>query len=81
MAKKILKYMYKEIRETFTPKWWWLPLVILCFAVSYVQHKIMVASEPPPPTFTYTPPKWNLLEKWLEQQKEKFDNLRQQRQA
>ena len=81
MAKKILKSIWQSTKETFTPKWWWLPFIILCFVVSYVQHRIVAASEPPPPRFTYTPPKWDVIEKWMEQQKEKFANQQRQHQS
>lgn len=83
MTKKILKFIYKEIKEAFTPKWSWLliyvPAVILGMAL-FIHDRILFPP-PPPPTITYTPPKWNFLEKWMEQQKEKFDNQKRQHQS
>ena len=83
MTKKILKFIYKEIKEAFTPKWSWLliyvPAVILGMAL-FIHDRILFPL-PPPPTITYTPPKWNFLEKWMEQQKEKFDNQKRQHQS
>ena len=82
MARKILKFIWKEIKDTFSLKTWlliYIPAILLGMAMFV--HDRIIYPPAPPPTFTYTPPKWDLLQKWMEQQKEKFDNQKRQHQS
>jgi hypothetical protein len=82
MARKILKFIWKEIKDTFSLKTWlliYIPAILLGMAM-FVHDRILFPP-PPPPTITYTPPKWDFLQKWMEQQKEKFDNQKRQHQS
>lgn len=80
MAKKILKFVWQEIKETFTPTWRWLFIYIpavLVGMILFFRDRILFPP-PPPPTFTYTPPKVDIIQKWMDDQKKKFDNLKQE---
>lgn len=82
MTKKILKSIWKEIKEAFTPKWttWlliYIPAMLIGLAM-FVHDRILF---PPPPMITYTPLKVDILQKWMDDQKKKFDNLKQERQG
>ncbi len=82
MARKILKFIWKEIKDTFSLKTWlliYIPAILLGMAMFV--HDRIIYPPAPPPTFTYTPPKWDLLQKWMDDQKKKFDNLKQERQG
>ena len=83
MVRKILKYILQEIKETFTPKWrWlliWIPALIIGMGL-FVRDRI-IFPPPPPPTFTYTPSKLDLLQRWMNDQKKKFDNPKQEHQG
>ena len=83
MIRKILKFILQEIKQTFTPKWRWLLIYIPAFILGMAMfvHDRIIYPPAPPPTFTYTPPKWDLLQKWMDDQKKKFDNLKQERQG
>ncbi len=80
MVRKILKFIWEEIKDAFSLKTWlliYIPAILLGMAL-FVHDRILF---PPPPMIIYTPPKWNLLEKWLEQQKEKFAHQKQEHQT
>ncbi len=82
MTRKILKFIHSEIKDAFSWKTWllfYIPAMLIGMAV-FVHDRILFPP-PPPPTFTYTPPKWDLLQKWMDDQKKKFDNLKQERQG
>lgn len=82
MVRKILKFIHSEIKDAFHWKTWlliWIPALIIGMAV-FVRDRILFPP-PPPPTFTYTPPKWDLLQKWMDDQKKKFNNLKQEHQG
>jgi hypothetical protein len=83
MVRKILKFILQEIKETFTSKRTWLLFYIpaLLVGMTIFVHDRILFPPPPPPTLTYTPPKWDLLQKWMDEQKKKFDNQRQQHQS
>ena len=82
MIQKILKFIRSEIKDAVSWKTWlliWIPALIIGMAV-FVHDRILFPP-PPPPTFTYTPPKWDLLQKWMDDQKKKFNNLKQEHQG
>ena len=82
MTKKILKFIHSEIKDAFSWKTWllfYIPAMLIGMAV-FVHDRILFPP-PSPPRLTYTPPKWDLLEKWLEQQKEKFANQKKEHQS
>ena len=81
MIQKILKYILQEIKETFTPKWRWLLIYIPAFILGmamFVHDRIIY---PPPPMITYTSPKVDIIQKWMDDQKKKFDNLKREKQG
>ncbi len=82
MVRKILKFIHSEIKDAFSWKAWlliWIPAFIL--GMGLFVHDRILFPPPPPPTITYTPPKWDLLQKWMDNQKKKFDNLKKEHQG
>ena len=82
MIQKILKFIHNEIKDAFSWKTWllfYIPAMLIGMAV-FVHDRILFPP-PSPPRLTYTPPKWDFLEKWLEQQKEKFANQKKEHQS
>ncbi|EIJ76077.1 MAG: hypothetical protein C75L2_00640004 [Leptospirillum sp. Group II 'C75'] len=76
MVRKILKFILKEIKDAFSLRTWFLfyiPAMLIGMAL-FVHDRILFP--PPEPTIIYTPPKVEIIQKWMDAQKKKFDNLK-----
>lgn len=82
MARKILKFIHSEIKDAFAWRTWlliYIPAILIGMAL-FVHDRILFPP-PSPPRFVYTPPKVDAVQKWMDDQKKKFDNLKQERQG